>query len=279
MAIKESGRCIATSSDSNYFPALIALLRSLRRTNPHIPVIVFDGGLTRRETKKAGRLATIIPKKPFMDLKGRGKFSYIGMVTLLKFETAGLDFEKVLYLDADMVVLEDLEPLFSFPEGKVGVVREVNALKNMFRLQHRKILAESIGIDWNERGFNAGLLSLRPAEWRDLPERARELVGRFGPDVFSKSKDQQILNLIFYGKTHHFPVRYNFSPFYDNDTVAPAIIHYLTRCKPWHRNYPDGRCYEKFRESISITDFPGIVLVDLYRGLRRSQKNFNPDIS
>lgn len=265
-----SDRCIVTAADSNYFPALMALLRSLRRTNPHLPVIVFDGGLSRGQAKRAGRFSKVIPKEPSIKIDGRGKFSYISNTSLLKFEVTDLSHEKVLFLDADMVVLEKLDELFLFPETSVGVVPEVNSVKNMFRIQHRETLAKSLDIDLDETGFNGGLFALRPREWKGLPERARALMDRFGEDFFSKSKDQQLLNIIFSGKTHYFPARYNFSPFYDNaEDHRPAIIHYLTRCKPWHYGFPLGHYYEKFRNNISARDYPGILLVDMVRGLKR----------
>lgn len=264
-------RCIATSSDAKYFPALMAFLRSARRVEPTIPIIVFDGGLTSRQKIKASRLCSkIIQKKPFLDIKGKGKFRYIGQTTLLKFEVSELDFEKVLYLDVDMVIVDKVEPLFSFPEGTVGVVKEVNAIKNMFRPRDRGLLAGSVDIDWESPGFNAGLVAMRPGEWRDLKEKALGLVKKFGPEVFSKTKDQQLLNMIFIGKTHAFPGKYNFAPFYDDkEKQPPAIIHYLTECKPWHFGYPPGFFYREFREFISLVDFPEIVLVDIYRSFRR----------
>jgi len=258
-------KCVATSSDAGYFPALMALLRSLKATNPDIPVVVFDGGLTARQYRKASRFARVERRKPFVELEGKGKFSYIGSSTLLKFESAALEHEKVLYLDADMVVLDSLDGLFDIPGGRVGVVPEVNAVKNMFRPRHREALAGNIGIDWDARGFNAGLFAFRPAEWRDLKERALALIETFGPDVFSKTKDQQLLNVIFAGKTYEFPGRYNFSPFYDESEEDPVIIHYLTEVKPWHRNYPKGRFYEKFRRYLAFSDHPLILLTDLHQ--------------
>jgi lipopolysaccharide biosynthesis glycosyltransferase len=261
--------CIATSCDANYFPALMALLRSLRKTNPRIPVHVFDGGLTARQARIAAKFARVVPKKPFMTIKGRGKFSYIGDATLLKFEVISLKSEKVLYLDADTVVLENLEKLFEIPEGRVGVVREVNSLRNMFRLKHRDKLAESIDIDWDEPGFNAGIFVLRPGEWLRLREEAVRLVERFGEEVFSKSKDQQLLNIIFRKKLYDLPKRYNFAPFYDETgTREPAVLHYLTRLKPWHYDYPAGYRYGEFRSHVSVADFPEIFFVDMRRSAR-----------
>ncbi len=267
--ITQKDRYIATSADSNYFPALMALLRSLRATNAHIPVVVFDGGLTPAQKVRASKFARIVKKEPALKIKGRGKFSYIGDTTLLKLEVAGLSSKKVLYLDADMVVLEPLDALFEFPEDSVGAVLEVNSVRNMFRPRHRDFLKDKIDIKWQERGFNAGLFALVPERWRDLRERASALIEAFGEDVFSKTKDQQLLNIIFSGKVHSFPKRYNFSPFYDNaGETHPAVIHYLGGRKPWHFDYPPGKFYGKFRENISVLDFPRVMLVDIHRKMQ-----------
>lgn len=260
---------IATAADAKYFPALIALLRSLKRTNPDIPVVVFDGGLTSAQAAKAAEFAEVIRKNPIIEIEGRGKFSYIGNTTLLKFEAASLKAEKVLYLDVDTIVEGDLVPVFEFPENTVSVVKEVNALKNMFRLQNRSMLAGRLDIDWESPGFNAGVFVIRPAEWTDLYDRAKELIKEFGVDVFSKSKDQQLLNIIFRGKTYHIPGRYNFSPLYDeNKAEDPVIIHYLEEKKPWHYDYPDRCRYKEFRKNIKISDYPEILLVDIWRKIR-----------
>lgn len=270
--MKNSTRCIATSCDSGYFPALAAFLKSTRLTNPHIPIVVFDGGLTPRQAKKVKKIARVIRKEPFMELAGEGKFSYIGNTTLLKLEVSSLEYDKVLYIDVDAVVLENLDEVFSFPEGKVAVVKEVNSVRNMFRLKHRQMLTESIDIDWDSPGFNAGVFALRPSEWRDLKKKARHLVDKFGSRIFSKSKDQQLLNIIFHGKTHDLPGRYNFSPLYDSGRYEPAIIHYLTRYKPWRLDYPEGYYYREFRKSISIFDHPAIAFIDASRILKGIKK-------
>jgi len=244
----------------------MALLRSLKRTNPDIPIIVFDGGLSRTQIKKASRFAKVLPKRPFSDIKIRGKFDYITSTTLLKFEVAGLPFDSVLYLDADTVVLGDLSGAFLIPEGHVGGVPEVNTVRNMFRLQHRDMLEKTIDINWAGRGINMGFFVIRPDEWKDLRERANKLIERFGREIFSKTADQQLLSIIFNGKIHILPQKYNFSPFYDNmDDCDPLVIHYLGRCKPWHFEYPSGCNYREFRENLSVWDRPMIIVTDLLR--------------
>lgn len=273
--MKTFDRCIATSSDAEYFPALMALLRSLKKTNPDIPIIVFDGGLKKTHVKRASRLAKVIKKTSFIDLEGRGKFRYIGKTTLLKFEVTDLKYDKVLYLDVDMVVLESLDSLFDLPRGKIGAVREVNRLKNMFRMKDRKRMMSSLHADWEAPGFNAGLFVIRPQEWRDLKERAMRLIDRFGEDVFSKTKDQQLLNIIFRNNIHNIPGRYNFSPFYDEGACDPAIIHYLSNIKPWRREYPQGCRYAEFRQNISVVDFPAISMVDALRKARKISGEFS----
>jgi len=130
------------------------------------------------------------------------------------------------------------------------------------------MLMEDTSIEWEAPGFNAGLFSLRPAEWRDLSEKARDLIERFGADTFSKSKDQQLLNIIFSGRQYPFSKRYNFSPLYDEGFCDPAIIHYLAKEKPWHAGYPAGHRYDEFRTSMAVIDYPEIMLTDMYRWIR-----------
>jgi lipopolysaccharide biosynthesis glycosyltransferase len=257
---------VATSSDANYFPGLIALLRSLKKTNPGLPIVVFDGGLTPGQRKKAAKYAEILAREPFFRIKGRGKFSYIGDTTLLKFWAAKLEADVVLYLDADMVVLEDLSPLFAIPAGKVGAVMEKNTVRNMFRKQHRDILSSWSNMNWDVPGFNAGLFVLRPSEWRDLPEKAETLFRSMGEEVFAKTKDQQLLNVLFAGHVHPFSPRYNFSPFYDDAAGAlPAVIHFLYNPKPWHYDYPLDKFYRYYRSCVKIWDHPSVILGDVHR--------------
>jgi lipopolysaccharide biosynthesis glycosyltransferase len=206
-----------------------------------------------------------------MEIPGRGQFSYIGHTTLLKFQVMELQYEKVLYLDADTVVLGDISGLFRLPPGRVGAVRENTARRNIFRERDRSCVTENIDIDWDVKAFNAGVFVLRPSEWPDMKERAYELVSRFGRDVFSRSKDQQLLNIIFAGRIHELPGRYNFSPFYDDSgSEDPVIIHYLTGTKPWHRTYPRGHFYREFRRHIRFGEYPPLLLVDLMRILRHT---------
>ncbi|MBD3380111.1 MAG: hypothetical protein GF408_06595 [Candidatus Omnitrophica bacterium] len=263
-------RCIATAGDANYYPGVAALLRSLKRTNPEIPLIVFDGGFTVRQRNRIKRFAGVVRKEPFAGITGRGKFSYIGDTTLLKFEVAELEFDKVLFLDCDTVVLDRLENAFEIPPGRVGAVRERTALKNIFRLKDRPVLMKVLGLEWEETVINGGMFVLRPSEWKDLKGKAEDLISAFGADTFSKTKDHQLLNIIFSGKIHDLPGKYNFSPVYDEDGITePAVIHYLEEKKPWHAGYPEKLRYREYRENVSVGDCPAILVVDGCRKIRR----------
>ncbi len=181
----------------------------------------------------------------------------------MKFEVAALKYDQVLYLDADIIVTKKLDAVFDVPREKVGVVKELNMIKDMFRVQHREKIIETINIDWEEKGFNAGMFVIYPDEWRDLKERALALISYFGTDVFSKSKCQQLLNIIFAGKTFDLSAEYNVSPVYDTHVKDPAIIHYLCEDKPWRSTYFPRRYYSEFRRNISLLEHPGILLGDI----------------
>lgn len=263
-------RCIVTACDFNYFPAAMALLRSLRKTNPDIPVVLFDGGLTPEQRQKISSFAEVIEKEPFRQIPGKGKFSYIGDTTLLKFDAVDLDYDQVLFLDADMVALDSLDAAFDVPRGYVGVVREGTAVKNIFRSRDRAMLMSAIEIDWDRIAFNAGFFVLYPEDWKDIKELGRDLLEALGEDVFTKTKDQQLLNLIFAGRLVELDARFNFSPRYDEGKgIDPAVIHYLEKQKPWHYDYPLGHRYKEFRDNFRFIDHPRIAFIDARRAWRR----------
>jgi lipopolysaccharide biosynthesis glycosyltransferase len=141
----------------------------------------------------------------------------------------------------------------------------MNTIRDMFRLRHREKMVGTLDINWKEKGFNAGVFVLYPGEWRDLKERAFVLVDKFGKEVFSKSKCQQLLNIIFSGSIYDLPGKYNVSPVYDKHIDDPGIIHYLCAEKPWHKTYPQGHRYPDFRANISAFEYPPILLTDLSR--------------
>ena len=149
---------------------------------------------------------------------------------------------KVLYLDGDTVVLEDLYGLFhtELGEAYAGVVLDANIIQDM-SASFQKYVHETLGMEDTGKYFNAGVMLLNlDAIRRDFPlallmEQAR-LKG-------AKHHDQDVLNSLFYGHVVFLNLRYNMM--WLNESLYlpleggrealehPAIIHFSGGGKPW----------------------------------------------
>ena len=152
------------------------------------------------------------------------------------------DYHKVLYIDGDTVVLEDLAIMYKkdISEYYAGVVKDYNIIRDMsmsFRHHVHDVLHMKNEGDY----FNAGVLLLNLDRIRrdfSLPffmEQA-ELKG-------AKHHDQDVLNSLFYGNVCFMSPKYN--SMWQNEELylnvedgeeairSPAIVHYPGSGKPW----------------------------------------------
>nr|DAD41309.1 TPA_asm: hypothetical protein HUJ06_015633 [Nelumbo nucifera] len=139
------------------------------------------------------------------------------------------DYDKIIFIDSDIVVLRNLDVLFHFPQ--------MSATGN------------------DESIFNSGIMAIEPSSctYRMLMDRRKEIVSYNGGD-------QGFLNEVFVW-WHRLPRRVNFlKNFWDNTTAEASMknqlfgadppklyaIHFLGR-KPWH-------CYRDYDCNWNIGD-------------------------
>ncbi len=180
------------------------------------------------------------------------------------------EHDRVLYLDADLVVLADLADLWRLDLGG----RAAAAVPDPF-CDNR----ESLGFAQAEPYFNAGVLLMNLADWRseDLAAATMRLIQREAPNL--KYFDQDALNLTLRGRVRFVDPRWNFQPRaadlraadlgYERGAFArlrrsPAVIHYTTPHKPWkdpfaiHYGRHYLRCLDLLGERFRTRFFPGL---------------------
>ena len=153
--------------------------------------------------------------------------------------------DKCLYLDADIVVMEDLWELYNADSSDYMVA-------GVYALAYQKVLnseeycksAELPGID---NYINAGvlLMNLKALREKEFSRKAMELIPKDYP-----SQDQDIVNKLCYRHIKILPFKYNcmtkyyhwneydYEDLYKRDEILeswarPVIIHYADRKKPW----------------------------------------------
>ncbi|MDU1739474.1 MAG: glycosyltransferase family 8 protein [Streptococcus mitis] len=144
--------------------------------------------------------------------------------------------DRVLYLDSDMIVTQDLSDLFELDmQGyPVAAVEDLPTTSDK---------------------FNAGLLLIDNKKWReeDVVKQLFDLTAQHHHEVYG---DQGILNLAFQDNWYRLPLTYNLQVgsdsqqftlgdmvWYDLFKGKPAVIHYTTGLKPWHQHH-----FNRFRE-------------------------------
>ncbi|PDT02256.1 glycosyl transferase [Rhizobium chutanense] len=156
---------------------------------------------------------------------------------------------RALYLDGDILVLTALEPLWNIDLGEavIGAVPDY-WLDNVVRGPG------ATGGHRVKRYFNAGILLIDLAKWRDerISERSLDYLDRFPTTEYS---DQDALNVACDGKWKILDRAWNFQ-FEPTQAIArivpeqrPAIVHFVTNVKPWKSGSlsPNVAFYDVFR--------------------------------
>ena len=143
-------------------------------------------------------------------------------------ELLSKDIERVLYLDADTLVLSPLDPLFSIPLGN-KVAAAVTDPQAMRVANGRDVRNNRDLFDPSLPYFNSGVLLLDLPAWRAL-DIAGKISTLSKKGIFSRLYyDQDLLNLLLRG--HRL---WNVTHPHDaHQILNPHILHFTGSDKPW----------------------------------------------
>jgi lipopolysaccharide biosynthesis glycosyltransferase len=160
------------------------------------------------------------------------------------------DVERVIYIDADTIVVDSLVKLWNIDIGSKPIAACADG--GGVTQSNRMSLPSSHSY------FNAGVMIFNLAELR----KSNELDGAF--DLYRMRKkdiifqDQDILNIMFCNRTYILPLKWNINhyifayssilPSYSVEdareaVMDPGIIHFTERIKPWDAH---SRCVNPF---------------------------------
>jgi lipopolysaccharide biosynthesis glycosyltransferase len=150
------------------------------------------------------------------------------------------DEDYALYLDSDIIILKDVDPLFDvFEHLGDHVAAAILDLKT--DPEHRLNIAQA-----ENQYHNGGVMvyNLKQLRKENFSDKVRELIKT--PFVkLIKWADQDIINRLFVNRWITLDVKYNAPIFkYDENTV---ILHYAGGQKPWARDYKDKKTGELYQ--------------------------------
>lgn len=279
---------VVFACDEGYAMPLATTMRSLVEANTAswpLEVFVLSGGFSEASRIRVERsLPSGAARVHWLNVD---LAQYAGFATLPHISTATYarllipklfpaEVRRVLYLDADMLVLADLRDLWATDlRGKpLGAVTD---------------LIDGI-VKQGETGwedvprvaayFNAGVLLMDLDAWRGerVSERALEYLMQH-PDT--RMADQDALNVACDGRWERLEARWNVACHRHGDIGAlpasdrPGIAHFITFRKPWIARYrsANARFYDAFRQRTCFARTPRDRVKDTWSAFWAGVKN------
>lgn len=168
---------------------------------------------------------------------------------------------KVIYLDSDMIVVDDIKPLWDIKLDNVAIAGVAGCRASYIDK------CQSLGYPDTFGYFNAGVLVINLDFWREkaLSEKIFDFISAHYFDL--PWMDQDALNGVLYNSKELLPARYNFMTlvyskhfwedyteesqrYYLDESRRKVVVHYAGRTKPWnYRSYggPFFSDWEKYR--------------------------------
>ncbi|MDB5718460.1 MAG: glycosyl transferase family 8 [Sphingomonas bacterium] len=251
----------AFSTDDNYAEHLAVAITSLLQSNRahQIDLHIVHHGVSPESLSRLAQVvaahdhATVqfhtFDTTPYRHFRLDNHITLASYFRLFLSDVLPAGIDRILFLDADIVVLDDIGPLWATPlDGAlIGAVPDPFAGGNNARL----------GLPADHVYFNAGVLLIDLAGWR-----AEALLPRFVSYVernhaILSYHDQDTLNAVLLGRIAYLSILWNFQArtrwrdaaalpmprdAFERIRRHPAIVHYTTRRKPW--NYADKVPFE-----------------------------------
>lgn len=267
---------VVTASDEAYAPFLSVMIATLlEKTTRKTPVrfLIIDDNLSKSSKEKLIQTANDFSDsatiqfvkvdeelyKDFLvsDHITTTAYFRISMPKLLAEE----NYHKLLYIDADTLVLDDISTLYqSSLEGKtIGAVIDPGQTKALQRL----------GVTSEDYYFNSGVMAIDVKRWNQqkITEKTIDYLKNNADKIIFH--DQDALNAVLYEEWHPFHPRWNmqsslifdkhpapteeYKQLYKEGREAPAIVHFTGHDKPWNtlKGHPYQDLYMKrLNESI-----------------------------
>lgn len=270
--------------NENYVRHLAASMCSLCENNHSSEKIVFhiiSCGMTEESKKKIVELSGRYGRDAVFYEIGDIREKIQGNVDTKGFDISVLarlfvgrfvpeSVERVLYLDCDTIIIDDISPYFNIDMGEhvlAGVPEPV------ITKSRRPILDMEPRHDY----YNAGVFLFNMKRWREL-DGEKKVLTYFSENVEKLvANDQDALNACFKGQIKTVAPKYNYASYniyypyrllkklsgeapyvsrevYEDSKAHPAIIHYLGEERPWRRGnkHPYRKQYKYY---LSLTDW------------------------
>ena len=161
------------------------------------------------------------------------------------------NLDKILYLDADIVILEDVANLYNIDIGDNLLGASPDYSVNTFD-EFAAYVEHALDIP-RKRYMNAGILIMNLKRMRET-NFEKKTINLINTMTFPVAQDQDILNVICRGHIHYFSWQWDAMPLGEH-IENPKIIHYNLIFKPWRLNdIPYEEHFWKYAKMAGVYD-------------------------
>ena len=257
------------STDDNYAPYLDVAIASLienasklynyRIVILHMGLLPETADTLKRNERERFAVELVDISEDLKNIRSRFKNVYhFSIVTYYRLFIASLfpQYDKIIYLDCDLVVLGDISELYftNIGDNILGAGPE-QFVQNTpeFRLYAEKAL----GLD-PDGYVNAGVLVINLEQFRknEIEKKFIDLITKYDFDLLDP--DQAYLNYLCEGKIYVLPNSWNKEPIPLACEGKENIVHYALYKKPWQ--YDDVMYGEHFWRYAERSPFYEVIL-------------------
>lgn len=257
------------STDDNYIPYLDVAISSLianASKDYSYKILILNTGIKNENIAKVkmnespGFVIDFIDiSKQIENIKSHFKNVYhFSIVTYYRLFIASLfpQYDKIVYLDCDLVVLGDISKLYNTPLGdNILAAAPEQYVQNT--AEFRCYAKESLGVNPDEY-VNAGVLVMNLKEYRKnkIEYKFVELITKYDFDLLDP--DQAYLNYLCQDKIYMLENGWNKEPMSLPLDGEKNIVHYALYKKPWQ--YDDVMDSEYFWHYAANSPFYNQIL-------------------
>lgn len=232
--------CIVSAADKNYIEPFKALYNSLQENSPGIKIYLLAHGM-KEDFKQLKNIIDIIynkettksPKSSIWKEELPAMYSRMLIPTIFK------NYDRVLWLDGDIIVLKDLHELFKidmegYPCAGTVVGRPPpNEIEYQKYMPHQLDEPEKYPEYKNIIAIQSGVILFDIKKWNEL-NLTDKMNKIFNRNIKFKFVVQGLLGAVLEGKFKVLDCSWNFKPFFQYSNIKPKIVHFIGEgSKPW----------------------------------------------
>jgi lipopolysaccharide biosynthesis glycosyltransferase len=257
---------IVVASDNHYAILIAALLKSIElnhTTSEHIDFHIIDDGIASKTKDKLNSIADpnritlkwfkskeIVPSNIVIPVDNSA-FPLTVYMRVFSPYVVDKDVERLIYLDVDTIVLDDISKLWNVDlEGfTVGAIQDVGKTVDCAWGGIRNY--KDLGLTADTKYFNSGVLVVNPKKWREEDISNQVITALSTYKEYVQLADQYGLNVVLANKWKVLDPKWNWFAFQEDE--QPFLVHFLD-IKPIFTSYNSKPIYkDEFYRYLSMT--------------------------